>query len=205
MVEESWFGLKASDEELIERIRMQHGDELVALYNRYMPLIKSLRPQISEQFLENDDYYQEAMICLHRCVEKYDIKKQVTFGAFYKRVLRNHYLDIVRQQLAQKRRANYNTHPLVVDDTGEETNHIFSHKSETVYEDPQYYVLLTDQIKLALSHFSEHERYIFNCYLDGETPEMISQKMNRSPQWVLTQLRNCRQLLRHYVVNGSNE
>lgn len=90
------------------------GDEeaYVSLYNLYLPVVLRLEKVYYLHDFDHDDWLQEGRVALMKAIRKYDDKKGVTFGLFFKMIAENQICSLLRKQEAKKRRVLQETQPL---------------------------------------------------------------------------------------------
>ncbi|WP_027109117.1 sigma-70 family RNA polymerase sigma factor [Lacticigenium naphthae] len=86
---------------------LQNGpeDPFEELYNMFTPLIHKEMKDLFIRGYDQDDFIQEARIVLYKAVMEYKPKKEVSFGVFYKSILSNEKVSMIRHDNAQKRQA----------------------------------------------------------------------------------------------------
>ena len=97
---------KLSDFEIITRLK--HDDLLPfsELLSRYYPLIRNIEKRYYIAGMEWDDWVQESSCLLWKVVGKYDVDRNISFGAYFKQILINQRVDLLRESLACKRQIN---------------------------------------------------------------------------------------------------
>lgn len=79
---------------------------LECLFNKYRPLVENLRQIYHLQLFDRDDWYQEALLVCYETCLIFNADRGSKFGSFYKLRLQNRIANLIRQQLAFKRRSN---------------------------------------------------------------------------------------------------
>lgn len=171
-------------------------EALKSLFCRYLPLIKGLRPYVPVTMLEDDDFYQEAIICLYKCTQRFHSGQGITFGIYYKKVLRNYYIDIMRQQVTLKRKANYNTQQLTTTDNEDGINNQVSLRAHKIYETPEHYTVIREEIAIFSAKLGPIDKRIFNLLLQGYQLESIASEMDLSVSNVRRRIASSRAKLR---------
>jgi len=85
---------------------------LVNLVRRYQPMINKMRLQYFISGYEAMDWYQEALLVCYQTCFVFNGDSGSKFGSFFKMKYKNHVIDIIRRENAQKRKANIGTKPL---------------------------------------------------------------------------------------------
>lgn len=85
--------------------QFQNGEEncLEQLFQKYLPFMKGQIRQHRFQLLDDDDLLQESRIVLYTAMCCYDVSKKACFFTYFKRLLKNHYVRLLRHYAAQKR------------------------------------------------------------------------------------------------------
>ncbi|MDR2833080.1 MAG: hypothetical protein LBV67_05125 [Streptococcaceae bacterium] len=76
-------------------------------FEDYIPLVLHLRTILQFTLLEDEDFFQEARITFEKSKESYEGK--VSFGSYFKKVLKNRLIQIIRHENAKKRQGNLQT------------------------------------------------------------------------------------------------
>lgn len=95
-----------TDRDLVAGIQSGNHDCFVTLFQRYRPLVEKIQRYYYFPDFDRDDVEQECRILLFTSVQRYDAQKGVPFAYFYKRLVTNHFISLVRKSIANKRRAN---------------------------------------------------------------------------------------------------
>ena len=145
------------DRLLIEAVKSgrNQSDSLKKLFNCYLPLVKSFWNKYYLYGMDFEDWQQEALITMFKGVYRFDLHRQVSFGAFYRSILRNYFYDLIRKRNAKKR---------VPDDalTSIDVNRSFY--ADTIQDTqapcPEHRVLLVERMQRLLDRCSPFEKEI---------------------------------------------
>lgn len=101
-------------EKLVEAFLSGDEDALCKLVNLYKPMIYTIKSRIYLKNLDDEDWYQEAMISCHEAIMAYD-KNKGTFGTIYKNYFYNRIMTLLRFEMAVRRRIDRNMVPWTED------------------------------------------------------------------------------------------
>lgn len=153
------------DNELLHLIK-DNNDEVAfeKLYYKYRPLIISRLRKFRIKSINYDDYFQECLLTLSNCVNKYDPSRGKTFNKYFDMCCVNR----IRNLLRSDRKFFYNV--IFVDyDELEKYNYVINEKDNN-------YRLDEDS---CLPAFSKFERLVYNLFKDGKTPKEISDGLHK--------------------------
>ncbi|NVY95988.1 sigma-70 family RNA polymerase sigma factor [Lactobacillus sp. DCY120] len=102
--------LLQEEQHWIRAVKLQHSSQsLEQLFKKYRPMIENLCNLHQLRLYDREDWYQEArIVCFETCLI-YDCSQGSKFGSFFKLRLKNHLANLLRYQLAFKRRSNVAT------------------------------------------------------------------------------------------------
>lgn len=165
-------------------------DALLLLSKRYVPVAHKLQRQYFIRSYDADDWAQEALIMMHHAAQQYDHRQACSFGAFYRLLLNNRIIDLIRRTQAQKRQPDqevlsldYEAAMILEELVGPEQLAI----------DILYVHEVIKQFVISCSHF---ENQVFNALLNGLTPQGIATKLEQELAPVLNAIDRCRRKLR---------
>lgn len=130
--------MKYNDHELLYLITENDEYSLITLFKKYDPLIKARLSSLKINESYYDDYYQEALMILYDCINRYDCRYKKTFNKYFDETLRRRLIDLIRKE------KNYFL-TIKVD------------KLDMIYEENKLEGLEIESIKL-----SEFEKHIYN-------------------------------------------
>lgn len=147
---------------------------LIELFERYRPVLRRLQKQYFIPGFEQSDWEQEALLVLYGTVQKFEVDRQRSFGAYYRLRLAHRVFDLIRQAQAQKRQL---------------TRHAMSIETEAEYiadTVPDQRWLLREQLEAkeavyeVLPRLSGVEHTVFSGMLKGESLQTICQQNHLS-------------------------
>jgi len=95
------------DTELITAVLNRDSDALEILFKTYLPMIYHTYAPYYIRLFEHEDWLQEArLVCFETC-QRYDCHCGKSFGGFYKLRFQHHIDNLLRKELAQKRRIDH--------------------------------------------------------------------------------------------------
>ncbi|AYW46302.1 sigma-70 family RNA polymerase sigma factor [Tetragenococcus koreensis] len=94
------------DETLIVKARRGNEEALLELFDRYRPVIRSIRARYFLRDFDEQDWFQEALIIFNRCLYEYKGEQETTLGGFFKRSFENEIVSLVRKNCAYKRKSS---------------------------------------------------------------------------------------------------
>ena len=157
---------KITDQELIVYIRdhKNNDQQVMTLFRRYLPLVKSFYRKCSIAGMDFDDWRQESLIVMLRTVHRYDVKHYVSFGAFYRMGLRNRLYDLIRKQNAKKRVPRQALTSFDADENMS-TDTLGDHKAVR----PDNSLLVSEKLRKAFQQCSTFEKQVFLGVMDHKT------------------------------------
>ena len=93
-----------SPEQLVALIQQGHPMYFEELFCRFLPLVKKFNKAYYLRSLEQEDFWQEARMVLHKAVQSYVPEKGLQFASFYKLTLKHHIFSLIRKESALKRK-----------------------------------------------------------------------------------------------------
>ena len=159
-----------SDTQLLFLIRESlDSPALLVLFERYRPVLFKIQSKYFIPDHDLDDWNQEALLVFCRVVQRYEIARMKSFGAFYRRALLFRVYDLIRQSQTQKRLEDRLAVSL-------EANRVFI--CDTV-GDARWVLRESLEVKDAVRQVGERlsgiERGVFNDLLQGQSLQGISQ------------------------------
>ncbi|MBO3090878.1 hypothetical protein J5F27_02960 [Schleiferilactobacillus harbinensis] len=94
------------DETLIAAVIAGDSEALEALFQKYLPLVNSIRKHYFVRLFDDDDWYQEARLCCYQSCCRFDGRRGSKFGGFFKYCFTNHVRGLVRREMAAKRKGD---------------------------------------------------------------------------------------------------
>lgn len=173
-----------TDEQLISKIREGNEQALTYLLNRYKPLVNH---KVSKFFIvgaEKEDIIQEGMIGLYKAIRSFDTKKQNSFKTFANMCVERQLITAIKTSTRQKHQplnsyVSLNGSAYTNEEDSMELIETFNNKS---VEDPldtmmkeEFYKEVSSTIESSLSKF---EKQVLDRFIQGESYEVIAQKVD---------------------------
>lgn len=167
-----------------------------ALYEEVKPILYANRWRVPKNILENDDYYQEARVCLMQAVDAYKLDSNALFTTYFSNVFKNRLLDIRRMHLTDKRIANYKI---------DRKLHLFLNESEdqglenflqTKEFPPEHAFLFNESITRYEDSLSEMERKAYDYFKAGLSYAEMSDIAGMSKKQLQSLISKCKQKYR---------
>ncbi|BDR56440.1 sigma-70 family RNA polymerase sigma factor [Xylocopilactobacillus apis] len=103
---------KAKDNKIQELVKIvkssdkNNDDAFCELFNYFKPLIRSLQLIYKIDDFDYDDWIQEgAIVCYKACIS-YNGSRGSRFASYYRLLLKNHIISLIRKQETAKRKIN---------------------------------------------------------------------------------------------------
>lgn len=132
--------------------------------------------QLSNNIMDEDDFYSEGMMCLMRVFEKYEPKN--TFSTNLHKSLDNLRIDLFRKLNSKKRKTD---HVMVYLNEEKDNQHDIAHFEKSLgYDDNNLYCIeLKNDMKVLMNNLNLEERTIFKFLLEKNTTKRaLSEKLN---------------------------
>lgn len=192
-----------SDRSLISAIQQNDECAFEVLFNRYRPIVWRWKRYAMRLYNDQDDYSQEAAICLLQCVNKFNDHGGASFGTYYSWSLYNQLCDAMRRSFTQKRRANFHTASLqyqVMEDGSYWQNQL---ESSDPFMQPEYVLMIREQMQSFYSSLSSFELAVFQYFIKGHSWAEIAKYLNSNEKKVSTAYNRCRKKFIDLVKNNS--
>jgi len=178
------------EQSLIGLAKQGDTEALLILAKRYIPVANKLQRQYFIRSFDADDWDQEALIIMHRATQQYDTHHACSFGAFYRLLLNNRVIDLIRRAQAQKRRPDQEILSL-------------DYEASLILEElvgPEQLAIdifyIHEVIRRFATECSRFENQVFDALLHGLTPQGIAAKLELELAPVLKAIDRCRRKLR---------
>ena len=183
----------ASDNELIERIRLGDDQAFSILCGRYLPICRSLAGRYAQAALEMDDLLQEGMLGFIEATRRFNPHKQVPFESYARRCITSKMFSALDALTTDKRKANLGSLPF---DSQEGTRELQAPSPDEVLIENEEFRHRSEQITSLLSK-SENEA--LRLYLRGNTYAQIAARLEVPPKSVDNALQRVRRKLRAII------
>ncbi|RPA60951.1 sigma-70 family RNA polymerase sigma factor [Aerococcus agrisoli] len=175
-------GKKALTEEIFE-----------ALYEEVKPVLYANRWRVPKNILENDDYYQEARMCLMQAVDGYKLDSKALFTTYFSNVFKNRLLDIRRMHMTDKRIANYKIDRKMQLFQTESDDNSLENFLQTNEFPPDHAFLFKESITRYEDSLSEMERKAFEYFKAGLSYTEMSELAGLSKKQLQSLISKCKQ------------
>ncbi|MGX7195886.1 sigma factor [Enterococcus olivae] len=91
--------------DLLQAAKKGDDEALRQLFDRYRPLVYSIRNKYFLRDFDDQDWLQEGLITFHDCIQVFEAGFGTTLGALFKRSFENRIRSLVRKECAYKRRS----------------------------------------------------------------------------------------------------
>ena len=145
--------------------------QIMKLFDRYLPLVKSLYSRYSIVGMDFDDWKQEALIVMLRVIDRYNYQRFCCFGPFFRTGLRNRLYDLLRKQNAKKRIP----HQIVTSFESNE-NLYFDTLKDGKATRPDGSLLLSEKIQRVLDKCSVFEKRVLLDVMHQRTFEELASR-----------------------------
>ncbi|BDZ30032.1 sigma-70 family RNA polymerase sigma factor [Lactiplantibacillus sp. WILCCON 0030] len=183
------------EQQLIGLAKSGDTDALLRLTKQYVPVANKLQRQYFIRSYDDDDWGQEALIMMHRATQQYDHRQACSFGAFYRLLLNNRVIDLIRRAQAQKRRPDQEILSL-------------DYEAAMILEElvgPEQLAIdilcIHEVIRRFVTECSKFENQVFEALLHGLTPQGIAAKLKLELAPVINAIDRCRRKLRALLLD----
>lgn len=173
-----------------------------ALYQEVLPTLFANRWRVPKYILENDDYYQEARICLVQAIETYRLNSKATFTTYFANVFKNRLLDIRRMHMTDKRIANFKMERSLDLFANEGEENSIENRLRTKEFPPEYVYLFNETITKYEDSLSAMEKTAYDYFKLGFSYEEMENYTGYTRKQVHSLIAKCkrkyRQILSEY-------
>ncbi|WP_234005678.1 sigma-70 family RNA polymerase sigma factor [Lactobacillus sp. CBA3606] len=184
-----------NEQQLIALAAQGDNQSIIDLAEQYLPVVLKLRRQYFIRNYDEDDWLQEARIAIHRAASEYDQRHACSFGAFYRLLLNNQVIDLIRRSQAKKRHPE---HDILSLDMG--------------MDDGNDALLVTNLMAVDIVHVrnivaefakecSSFEGQVFTALLAGYSPQYIARDLDVGLAPVTNAADRCRRKLRQQLAS----
>ena len=183
-----------TNEELVTALRLQFDDTMFEeLLWRFRPLIRHFMQMYSILHFDEEDYIQETRIVLQIALDRYR-GESLYFAGFFKKSLRNHWINLCKHQGALKR-VNW-AHCLSIEAN---EHNLAMDVMDSLCLSPEEHVIIAECKKEYWSHLSKLEKSVFSVFLQGRTVEEIATEVGTTEEKCRNALDRCRSKLQLYL------
>ena len=196
------------DEELIERIR--GGDALAeeTLYSRYKKIVRSCARKYFMEGADREDLLQEGMIGLYRAVCSFDASREARFQSFAEVCIRRQIYSAIKGSLRKKHLILSRSISLdgETHEDGSESSLLGVIRTRETADPEEIFLeaegdkALMERVRSALSPL---ERKCLTLYVQGESYDMIGEKLGKNRKSVDNAIQRIRKKLTPLFEAGS--
>lgn len=181
---------------LVFMVKKVRKDPYECLADQCKPLIFGAIDKYYISGFEREDYWQEANKALFEAVNKYDILQERDFTYYFYQLMINHFNDLVRRDLALKRRGNTTKRSHIEIDTAlEERKQRDSYAGNT----PEEALLIKEAYEEYIPLLSPFEKKVLTATMEANTKEEIAQELKCTKEKVNHALYRCKQKLKQMI------
>ncbi|CZQ96281.1 sigma-70 family RNA polymerase sigma factor [Trichococcus ilyis] len=169
-----------SPEQLVVLIQQGHAMYFEELFYRFLPLVKKFNKVYYLRSLEQEDFWQEARMVLHKAVQAYAPEKGLQFASFYKLTLKHHIFSLIRKESAVKRKIDKGSVSLDEILENQYSNHTefsFEGVASTRFS-PEEIVMVKESASGYFESLSEFEQAVFVRFLKGSAFSAIAEEFD---------------------------
>lgn len=184
-------------EEMVIEIKKGQVYYFEPLFTRFIPLVKKLNNLYDIRSLEEEDFYQESRIVLHRAIHSFDDERGLRFAGYYKLMLQHRIYSLIRKEGALKRISDKSSisYDLITEKNYTHTK-AFPFNGTKDIVTPENIIQVRESTSGYIDTLSALEKKVFYHFLRGEEFTTIAEKVDCS----LTQVRHaydrCRQKMK---------
>ncbi|MFL2100799.1 sigma-70 family RNA polymerase sigma factor [Desemzia sp. FAM 24101] len=182
-----------SNEELISIIKEGDYGPFEALFQRHAGMVQIIINDFYIKSYEKEDFNQEARIVLNTTIHAYDKDRFCTFGNFFKSNLRHYYINLLRKDMAKKRRIEKVSESLdSLLENGFSPTYIKNFSGEMNF---QQALEVKENIPYFYDSLSKFEYKVFLRYMKNMDKEEIAQELQCEVARVVNALDRCKRKL----------
>lgn len=170
-----------TNEELVAILKEEILDEAFEeLFNRFIPMIYSVRSIYSVPEFQIDDYFQEGRITLLHAIDAFEGKRNVYFASFLHKLYKNHIYNKLRRVYSLKRQNGFcelsiDT-PLFVAKTSQEIN-ILEVISDPHSMEPEATMLIKERANDYFTQLSKLEKKTIVSFIGQTSYENVAEEL----------------------------
>ena len=171
-----------SPEQLVALIQQGHPMYFEELFCRFLPLVKKFNKAYYLRSLEQEDFWQEARMVLHKAVQSYVPEKGLQFASFYKLTLKHHIFSLIRKESAVKRKIDKGAVSLDAILENQYSNHT-EYSFEGVVSmnfSPEEIVMVKESASAYFEILSDFEQAVFIRFINGSDFQTIAEELDRA-------------------------
>jgi len=167
------------------------------LYKQYHPLVYKLAKKYYLKDYDLDDWLQEGRIVFHRSLQRFNDKKQLSVGQYFKVNFENRIRSLVRKQCAYKRITD--TTSFSLDQKIEARGEAFMDCLGKEQVDPLATLIVQEKMADFPEFLSSFERATLQDYIKGEELEAIAEKQTIKVTTVRSAYDRAKKKMKHFL------
>ncbi|UJF15757.1 RNA polymerase subunit sigma-70 [Jeotgalibaca sp. MA1X17-3] len=180
-------------EEMVMEIKKGEVFYFEPLFMRFIPLVRKLNNLYDIRSLEEEDFYQESRIVLHRAIHSFDRERGLGFAGYYKLMLQHRIYSLIRKEGALKRVSDKSS---ISYDLITEKNYThakaFPFTGVKDIVTPENIIQVRESTSGYIDTLSALEKEVFYHFLRGEDFTVIAEKVDCSLAQVRHAYDRCR-------------
>lgn len=188
-------------DEMVTEIQKGEFYYFEPLFIRFLPLVKKLNGLYDLRSMEQDDFYQESRIVLHRAIQSFDRERGLQFAGYYKLMLQHRIYSLIRKEGALKRTSDRSSvsYDLMLENG-------FSHSKLSSFHDsvnrgtPENIIQVRESTSGYWDTLSVLEKEVFHYFIRGEEFTAIAEKVNCDLNQVRHAYDRCRQKMKKMLL-----
>lgn len=188
-------------EEMVVRIKKGEVFYFEPLFTRFIPLVKKLNNLYDIRSLEEEDFYQESRIVLHRAIYSFDKERGLRFAGYYKLMLQHRIYSLIRKEGALKRVSDKSSvsYDLITEKSYTHAR-AFPFKGMKDIATPENIIQVRESTLGYIDTLSTLEKEVFYHFLRGEDFPAIAGKVDCSLDQVRHAYDRCRQKMKKMLL-----
>lgn len=170
-----------TNEELVAILKEEILDEAFEeLFNRFIPMIYSVRSIYSVPGFQIDDYFQECRITLLNAIDSFESKRNAYFASFLHKLYKNHIYNKLRKNFSIKRQNGLSDlsidMPYYIEKTSQEVS-IQEIISDSHSMEPEERMMIKERANNYFTQLSSLEKKAIISFLGQTTYENVAEEL----------------------------
>lgn len=189
-----------TNEDLVAILKEEMLDEAFEeLFNRFIPMIYSIRSVYTVPEFQLDDYFQEGRITLLNAIDTFECNRNVYFASFLHRLYKNHIYNKLRKVYSLKRQNGFcdlsiDT-PHISEKTSQEIN-ILEVISDPHCFDPEATMMIKERANDYFTQLSALEKKAIVSFLGHTTYENVAKELELPVDTIRSAMSRARRKIR---------
>lgn len=189
-----------TNEELVAILRKEIIDEAFEeLFNRFIPMVYSVRSIYSVPDFLVDDYFQEGRITLLNAIELFECKRNTYFASFFHKLYKHHIYNKLRKIYSLKRQGSYCDlsidAPIYIEKTSTEIN-LLDIISDPHSIEPESSIMIKEKANDYFTQLSVLERKAIVSFLGHTSYENVAEELDLPIDTVRSAMSRARRKIR---------